>query len=206
MCSSDLSAKQTKMLKADFGYFFPTEHWHVIFSLCAGYMDTLKGWLGDHFDGSKLLWRGSRDGLDVMTFHRRCDNKGATLTVIKSMEGWIFGGYNPIDWKTPEDSRSSSWGSSTSKYSDCSNSFVFTLKNPNGTPPTQYFCHKQANAVYNNADCGPSFGSGDLTVWRYRESSSIDFPSSYTDTTGFKNATFTGRSSFKVAEIEVFSI
>ena len=132
-----LSVEQTKMLQTDFDYFFPNQQWNGHFSLCSGHMNTLKGWLGDHFDASKLLWRGSRDGFTAETFHKRCDNQGSTLTVIKSANDWIFGGYNPSNW------------SSGNTHSNCPNAFLFTLTNPNGIPPTQYFCHNPTTATYN---------------------------------------------------------
>ena len=39
-----------------------------------------------------LIYRASRDGLAAATFHANCDNKGPTVTVIKSGNN-IFGGY-----------------------------------------------------------------------------------------------------------------
>ena len=47
---------------------------------------------------TELLYRKSRDGDDYETFHRLCDNKGTTLVLIKSVEGFIIGGYTPIKW------------------------------------------------------------------------------------------------------------
>ena len=48
--------------------------------------------------GSELLYRMNRDGCTPETFHRRCDNKGATLMLVKTTNGYIFGGYNPSSW------------------------------------------------------------------------------------------------------------
>ncbi len=31
-------------------------------------------------------------------FHRLCDNKGATITIIRSTSGWIFGGFTSASW------------------------------------------------------------------------------------------------------------
>ena len=95
----DLTPTFKKMLQQDFDYFFPNTK-AVIFpsNLCSNYMDVLRGWLGDQFNATKLLWRGSRDGFTPKAFHDRCDNKGATLTIIKSTNNWIFGGYNPWNW------------------------------------------------------------------------------------------------------------
>ena len=47
---------------------------------------------------TKLLYRKSKDGDDYETFHRLCDNKGPTLILIKSKEGFIVGGYTPLNW------------------------------------------------------------------------------------------------------------
>ena len=53
----------------------------------------LKGWLPEGLVGEwRLLFRASRDGFAVAKFHTRCDNKGPTITIVKS-EGNIFGGF-----------------------------------------------------------------------------------------------------------------
>ena len=31
-------------------------------------------------------------------FHKLCDNKGATIVIIKATKGFIFGRYTPLDW------------------------------------------------------------------------------------------------------------
>jgi hypothetical protein len=38
-----------------------------------------------------LLYKGSRDGFNAKDFHRLCDNKGPTITVIRTRQGRIFG-------------------------------------------------------------------------------------------------------------------
>ncbi|KAG9306432.1 hypothetical protein G9A89_003542 [Geosiphon pyriformis] len=46
-----------------------------------------------------LLLRGSQDGLTPADFHQLCDNKGATVTIIKVKgTGQLIGGYNPEFW------------------------------------------------------------------------------------------------------------
>ena len=45
----------------------------------------------------RLLYRASRDGWTASDFHSCCDNKGPTLTVIRS-ENYIFGGYTEQEW------------------------------------------------------------------------------------------------------------
>ena len=45
----------------------------------------------------RLLFRASRDGFGASAFHSRCDNKGPTITVVKS-DGNIFGGFTENAW------------------------------------------------------------------------------------------------------------
>jgi len=45
-----------------------------------------------------LLYRASRNGWAASNFHSCCDNKGRTVTVVKS-GNYIFGGYTEQDWK-----------------------------------------------------------------------------------------------------------
>ena len=47
-----------------------------------------------------LLYRGSREGWNYIDFHSRCDNKGATLTLFKTDDGKICGGYTKESWES----------------------------------------------------------------------------------------------------------
>ncbi|KAG9295297.1 hypothetical protein G9A89_021228 [Geosiphon pyriformis] len=69
--------------------------------------------LGNDF---QLLLRGSRDGFTPTDFHRLCDNKGATVSVIKVKgTGQVIGGYNPQSWH------------SRGELIDGKRSFIFSL-------------------------------------------------------------------------------
>src|SRR6185369_3600152 len=49
--------------------------------------------------GFKLLYRSNQDGNDTLSFHKNCDNKGATIWIAKIKNSTqIIGGYNPLDW------------------------------------------------------------------------------------------------------------
>ncbi|KXJ21382.1 Mucin-like protein [Exaiptasia diaphana] len=68
-------------------------------------------------------WRAASDGWDVdSTFHRQCDNKGPTVTIVR-VGSYIFGGYSDISWDS-----SSVW-----TYSN--KAFLFTLNNTYGYYP-----------------------------------------------------------------------
>ncbi len=62
------------------------------------YDDKLREWLGNDYQW-KLIYRSSEHGYTVESFHEYCDDKGPTLIVIKSSEGWLFGGYTTQSWK-----------------------------------------------------------------------------------------------------------
>src|SRR5205823_9884258 len=51
----------------------------------------------------KLLYRASKDGYTAAAFHEKCDNKGATIVVVKIKNSeQIVGGYNPLNWNSSE--------------------------------------------------------------------------------------------------------
>jgi len=81
-------------------------------------------------------------------FHGRCDNKGATVVVVKT-GNYIFGGCTVRSWG----------GSGEKKASD---SFLFSLVNPSGLSPTKIplIAGQEEKAIYCNKGYGPVFGSG----------------------------------------------
>ena len=61
----------------------------------------VNNWLKTKLNSSQsdfvLIYRASRDGWRSSNFHALCDNKGPTVTVVKSGE-YIFGGYTDQSW------------------------------------------------------------------------------------------------------------
>ena len=145
----------------------------------------------------KLIYNATRDGFRASDFHRMCDGKGENLGVIKSSNGFLFGWWTPLGWKSP-----SSW-----EYAADASTFIFTLTNPAGVSAT--YKNKQPQyALYHYAGYGPAFGHGcDIIVSDNSNSNTnsyTNFPRSYEDTTGRGNATFTGNRNFQLSELEVF--
>ena len=60
---------------------------------------TLKAWLPPQDGKWKLLFRASQDGFKAQAFHGRCDNKGPTVTIVKSGNN-IFGGFTENSWNS----------------------------------------------------------------------------------------------------------
>ena len=67
-----------------------------------------------------LLYRASRDGDSAEMFHKHCDNKGHTITLILTKERWKFGGYSDVQWESLRDKPGYYFKSS-------SNVFLFSL-------------------------------------------------------------------------------
>ena len=108
-----------------------------------------------------LLFRASKHGYGGKKFHEHCDNKGGTITIIKSNFGNIFGGYT-----------SKSWTSSGEAVGD-ENAFLFLIKSDDES--VQKECPlllelrkdyvKYESDIYCVANWGPVFGTGhDISI------------------------------------------
>ncbi|CAF3900610.1 unnamed protein product [Adineta steineri] len=151
----------------------------------------------------ELIYKASRDGFTNDAFHKKCDGKGPTITIIQSAQKFLFGGYTSIPWSTNVGPRKDT------------QAFLFTLANPHNIPPTKYPINpaKTLNAVYHFHSQGPSFGdNADIMVLNNNNLTNVQprsftkFPISYTDTTGHGDKTFTGNREFTTCDIEVFKI
>ena len=89
----------------------------------------------------ELLYKKSRDGKSYKTFHQLCDNKGPTVTLIKSSEGFVIGGYTSVDWN------------SNSGWKNDNETFLFSLTEK------KKFRKKEFNtySIYCGNDVGPWF-------------------------------------------------
>ena len=61
------------------------------------------------------LYQGTKHGFRAVDFHSRCDNKGATITIVRTSTGNIFGGYASLPW------------GGGSSYTNDSKAFLFSV-------------------------------------------------------------------------------
>jgi hypothetical protein len=160
--------------------------------LYASFESKFEEWIGKK--KWNLLYKGSRDGFQAFQFHSKCDKKGATVTIIKSQNGYLFGGFTPLNWES-----FGNWYKDDSKQS-----FIFTLINPHNIEPTQYQLIEPEKAIFCFSNYGRTFGDFDIHI-SFQNSNSFHFKS-YSDTTGKGENTFTGNEYFQVDEIEVYQI
>ena len=65
------------------------------------YNKLIKQWINTNKKiEAELLYRLSRDGDQISTFHQLCDNKGPTLTLFYTQDGNKGGIYTPFSWDT----------------------------------------------------------------------------------------------------------
>ena len=46
----------------------------------------------------RLAYRATRDGFSHVHFHARCDGLASTLTLVRTVDGWVFGAYTAAKW------------------------------------------------------------------------------------------------------------
>jgi hypothetical protein len=97
-----------------------------------------------------LLYRASRDGDEPAMFHAKCDNKGATIVIVKiSNSEKIVGGYNPLQWE------------SVKSYKSTRDSFIYLFENRNDIKTARVeYSNNNKYSIQNNPPSGPIFGGG----------------------------------------------
>jgi hypothetical protein len=99
-----------------------------------------------------LLFRASRDGFTASDFHKHCDNFQETITIIRTPNKCIFGGYSPL-----------SWGMNCG-YITNTDAWIFSLVRPHSDEPVQMFnsgpqfVGEYSLSIYSHQ--GPTFGGG----------------------------------------------
>ncbi len=114
------------------------------------------------------LFRASQNGWSSSDFHHFCDNKGATLVIVKASNGRIFGGFTVNPWQSP---------SPNGSYVDTNGdkAWLFSLNSATGSIRLNYI--NPGHVQYNDPSYGPTFGASDLCMYLNPTSHHI-FPSS----------------------------
>ena len=144
-----------------------------------------------------LLYRGSVDGDSPYIFHSKCDNKGATVTLISTRNGWRFGGYSDVPWESKFETYNK-WD-----YKNSTNAFIFSIN-----LKKKYNIIREKFAIFCYERYGPTFGAGqDITIREnfLTENNSCSSPSSYgkmENTNEFNG----GENYFIAKEVEVYLV
>ncbi|XP_015765774.1 PREDICTED: sushi, von Willebrand factor type A, EGF and pentraxin domain-containing protein 1-like isoform X2 [Acropora digitifera] len=96
-----------------------------------------------------LCYNAIANNWDLRQFHKNCDNKNHTVTIIEKGP-YIFGGYTDIPWES----------STSATYGETLKAFIFSLKNKEALPPFKCLAKDKRKAIYKRSVFGPSFGKG----------------------------------------------
>ena len=151
----------------------------------------------------KCLYRASIDGFESKQFHHLCDHKAPLIVVVQSDNNAVFGGYT-----------SKPYGGSNRFISD-NDSFLFLLRNGNNVPERSMnneniicFPVMFARCAIQNAETnGPTFGTGDLTIYdKCNESAKniCELGEAYKQVGNVKY--LAGSKRFRVIDYEIFTV
>ena len=156
------------------------------------FIKCLKNWINPNTNlNFKLLYRMSRDGDSIKTFHRLCDNKGPTVSLYLFYDGNIVGGYTPLNWD------------SNSLWKKDEETFVFNLNKKlkcvkKGINSNSIFCHISYSGFYD-------------TLGYYEASKDsmkkiFFFNSDYYFKNGNKILDYNQKVELELKEVEIFSV
>jgi hypothetical protein len=95
-----------------------------------------------------LLYRATRDGFEASSFHSKCDGKAKTITIIKTQDNYVFGGYTDASWD------------STSYWKTDAASYIYSLRRNGVSNLSKHKILKSDHAICCVSSNGPTFGRG----------------------------------------------
>jgi hypothetical protein len=153
-------------------------------------------------DKWSLLYRGSSDGFGARDFHAKCDRMSKTLSIIKTTQAFIFGGYAEVEWN------------STNTWKMDVRSFIYSLVNKENSPiKIKFDVSSGQHSIYCGSSYGPTFGNDH--AFYISDNSNLN-TASYSNLGGsFKHPEFeynsneartflAGSYNFQITEIEVY--
>jgi len=101
----------------------------------------------------RRLFSTSVDGNTAEAFHKKCDDQGETVTLVKSSNGHVFGGFSSVPWSTNEG------------YKNCADSVWLFKYHDDGQGERIDIQPKfRQYAVRHSRTSGPCFGYNDLAI------------------------------------------
>ena len=157
-------------------------------------IDWIKQKTGKNNISFELLFRKSINGNNSSDFHKFCDNKGPTLSLIQTYKNIIIGGFTPLNFYNDE--------KGIEVYDHSNQTFIFSL---NSMKKYDLIDPVKKRAIYNWEEYGPNYGNGNI-----RLGSNLNEGKSFTNC----NCSFINNDShelvndknFKTAELEVFKV
>ena len=146
----------------------------------------------------KKFFEMSTNGSSSKDFHKYCDNKGPTLTLIKTTKNKIFGGFTPLNWESD----------GADKIDDNNETFIFSLN----LMKKYDMIKKEKGAIHCQKNNGPYFGgfsARDFSIEKNMKKGET-YANEYSNFLSNKNLDLTGGKgngeTFDIEEFEIFKI
>ena len=149
----------------------------------------VKSWLNNKSFNPELLYRKTRDGSTPDDFHKRCDNKGITITFIETTKGYKFGGYTELQWDKSE------------KTKKDKSTFIFSFNNKQ-----KYTARNNNSSIGCFINEGPRFGCGFPEIYLKNTLNKGESFDNFYCTFSQGRVLTNGESSWDVKELEVHRI
>ena len=138
---------------------------------------------------AKLLYKLSKDGDSIDTFHQKCDNNSPTLLLVETTNGRKFGGYTTCVWSVNKGGKKDG------------KTFLFSLDEKKLYKKKKE--HENERDIYCRKDAGPTFGGNDLYFYQTLKKGYSASPYYFLDKNDLaKNI----KDDFDIKEIEIFKI
>ena len=144
----------------------------------------------------ELIFTMSKNGSNSDDFHIYCDNKGPTLTLIKTKKNQIFGGFTPLDWNK---------GNSVTIKDPSNQTFIFSLD----LFKKFDMIDKEKIAIGHYSEYGLFFGASDIRLEKNMKNGTC-FANKCCNFLSNNNIELTGEKgdniSFQTEELEVYKV
>ena len=156
------------------------------------YKKSLRKWINPNQSIKfELLYRLTKDGDSISTFHNKCDNISPTLVLAESLDGYKFGGFTTCTWDTKNQDKKDG------------KTFLFSL-NKNQKFEKKYNLNNSRD-IFTYSSVGPFFGFHDLFFY-----TSMKKCYSYQGTQYYflndKDLANNKEDTFEVKEVEVYKL
>ena len=159
------------------------------------YILLIKNWINDINNDSstiiktKILYKLSKDGDSIDTFHQKCDNNSPTLLLVETTNGRKFGGYTTCVWSVNKGGKKDG------------KTFLFSLDEKKMYKKKKEF--ENERDIYCRKDAGPTFGGNDLYFYQTLKKGYSVSPYYFLDKNDLaKNI----KDDFDIKEIEIFKV
>lgn len=160
--------------------------------------------LSDWIDGSSkvgysLRYRATRDGFQSQDFHDKCDGVAPTVTIVRTSNGEIFGGYTDVYWDPTDLSKTEEIEDDKFKRT-----FLFSFKRGQKFERVS----KGLISIVRDLSLGPTFGAGDLSLGSKGELKEgvCQLGNAFESGGDKSNVCLAGEKTFKIQEVEVFAV